>query len=91
MIGVDAWAGAGLGAGTACRSTQIGKTSRLFGRGGKGGGGLFNRNVLRIGWGWKGTAQSGQDTFRIGIGHQKWHVEIWEVGPAIRKSLRRPR
>jgi RHS repeat-associated protein len=84
MLAVDLWAAGGLQAARFRDSSMFGKTSALFGRGGKDGGGLLNHTVVRVGWGWKGTGAAGQDVFRIGIGHKKWHIEIWEVGKALR-------
>ena len=84
MLAVDLWAAGGLQAARFRDSSMFGKTSALFGRGGKDGGGLLNHTVVRVGWGWKGTGAAGQDVFRIGIGHKKWHIEIWEVGVALR-------
>jgi hypothetical protein len=35
---------------------------------GRGGAGILNSNpVLRIGWGWKGTAEKGKKLFRIAV------------------------
>ena len=84
MLAVDLWAAGGLQAARFRDSSMFGKTSALFGRGGKDGGGLLNHTVVRVGWGWKGTGAAGQDVFRIGLGHKKWHIEIWEVGKALR-------
>ena len=84
MIAIDIWAGGGLNASRFRDSRLFGKASWLFGRGGKAGGGALNHTALRIGWGWKGSATAGQDVFRIGLGNRRWHLEIWEVGKALR-------
>lgn len=43
--------------------------------------GLLNSNdILRTGWGWKGSATAGREVFRIGIGKSRWHIDIWESG-----------
>lgn len=84
MIAIDLWAAGGLNAARFRDSRLLGKSSALFGRGGKAGGGALNHTIVRIGWGWKGSAKAGQDVFRIGIGNRRWHIEIWEVGKALR-------
>lgn len=57
----------------ACKAV-IGKNSPLFRR----GDGLLNSNdYFRIGWGWKGTADTGREVFRFSVGNKgsmiHWH------------------
>jgi hypothetical protein len=61
----------------------FGVQGRLIGRHGRG---IFNRNdYLRIGWSWKGSATSGRNVIRIGIGSRRFrihiHITIWPWGP----------
>lgn len=83
MLAVDLWAGVGTQAARMRDSALLGRESALVGRGGSARGGLLNHTWLRIGWEWNGPAVGGQDVFRIGIGHRRWHIEIWEVGRAL--------
>ncbi len=56
----------------------IGRSSVLFGR----GGGLLNSNdIIRLGWGWVGSATTGQQVFRLAIGNSDailhWHLDLF--------------
>ena len=64
---------------TLANSSWFGKSSCLFGRSGTG---ILNSNdYLRFGWGWRGTAQEGQDVLRLVIGNADkpiWmHFDLW--------------
>lgn len=87
MFGIDVWMSGGTQAARFRDSSLFGRSSALFGRGGKAGGGMLNRTWFRLGWSWKGSATTGQDVFRIGAGHRKWHLEIWEVGESLGRGL----
>jgi len=66
----------GVGAGA---SGVLGQSGPVFGR--FGAGALNNNPVLRVGWGWKGSATVGQQVFRIAWGSKgSWihgHIDIW--------------
>lgn len=84
MFAVDLWAGVGQQAARLRDSATLGGSSRLFGR----GAGLLNsNNVVRAGWGWKGSHATGQDVFRLVVGNKDgpihWHLDVWEVGRAL--------
>jgi hypothetical protein len=85
VVGPPALAGTAIVAPEAAVVARIAssKTSKkLFAR----GSGILNRNnVVRIGQGWKGTAEEGKLIFRISIGHRNcptipglpsfpWHI-----------------
>jgi RHS repeat-associated protein len=66
MAAVDLWAGAAAFSSQLADAPIVGKAGPLFGR---GGAGLFNNNnLIRLGWGWVGSATTGHDVFRLAIG-----------------------
>lgn len=61
----------GVAAGLTRATPVINNT--LFAR----GTGLLNSNdYIRIGWGWKGSATSGSEVFRIAIGNKKSWIHL---------------
>nr|WP_245559086.1 RHS repeat-associated core domain-containing protein [Arenimonas oryziterrae] len=66
-------------------SPTFGPAGTVFGRSRLGGSSLFNinaNNTLRIGWGWKGAAQTGTHVFRIAGKvvekiKQSGHIDLW--------------
>jgi len=71
-------AGEALGAEVAASNIAPKVATKLFAK----NTGLLNNNpVLRMGWGWKGTAKSGKDVFRIAWGKKgSWlhgHLDLW--------------
>jgi hypothetical protein len=68
----------------------LGPSGSVFGRTRLGGSSIFNINsndLLRIGWGWKGGAQTGTNVFRISgqwieqLGVKSGHIDLWTMGP----------
>jgi len=73
MVGVSGIAaipaaGESLSAGVAAIRLYFGPTGSVFGRQALGGSSILGINsnaLLRIGWGWRGTALEGQHVFRL--------------------------
>ncbi|MFT3789476.1 MAG: RHS repeat-associated core domain-containing protein [Rudaea sp.] len=72
-------------------SDTFGPTGWVFGRQALGGSSLFDINsnsVLRIGWGWSGSATNGVNVFRISgdwvrsIGITSGHIDLWSTSAA---------
>jgi RHS repeat-associated protein len=58
-------------------SKYTGINSKLLGKGGKAGAvalrkGKLNRGPVRVGWGWKGSKNTGRYVFRVSVGGKKW-------------------
>jgi len=81
-------AAVGIGAKSVARF--LGPAGKVFGRARLGGSSLFrlnSNNVLRIGWGWKGSAATGQHVFRISgewiekLGVKSGHIDLFTLAP----------
>lgn len=71
----------GMGGATMLGMGLGGPKGPLFGRGRlRGSPGLLNRGQLRLGWSWRGSAQSGQNLFSLHGGTPKtsshWHLYL---------------
>jgi hypothetical protein len=83
-------AGAGLKSLGPLVQEALGPADSIFGRTKLGGSSVLNINAndaLRIGWGWKGGAQTGTDVFRISgdwvraIGVKSGHIDLFTLTP----------
>jgi RHS repeat-associated protein len=99
QLGIFAGGTIGLGAlGAGCAlacpaagdlaADAFGPGGSIFGRARMGGSSLLNINandLLRIGWGWKGSATAGEDVFRLsGDWVESWgvksgHIDVWSA------------
>jgi RHS repeat-associated protein len=69
-----------LGGSPAART--LGPGGPVFGRGGRVAGGILNKSdLVRIGFSWEGSATTGRQVFRMGIGSKRlpfhYHIRLW--------------
>jgi RHS repeat-associated protein len=79
VTGVGLTIATAVAGGATAAAVADGKNGAYFGR---GTASVFNSGKVRFGWGWKGTAATGRDVIRLGIGSARgtswWsHIIFW--------------